>query len=206
MLKIWGRANSTNVKKVLWCAAELELPFERLDAGGAYGVVNEPAYRAMNPNGLIPCIQDDDLVLWESNAIVRYLCARYGRDSLHDEDPAVRAGADKWMDWTTSSLASPFRDLFWNTVRLPVEQRDDKAAEKGLAACGALLGMADRTLAERPFLSGPAWGMGDIPLGCFAYAWFEMDIARPDLPHLAAWYTRLQSRPAYREHVMTALT
>ncbi|MGM8932709.1 glutathione S-transferase family protein [Salinicola halophyticus] len=206
MLKIWGRANSTNVKKVLWCAAELELPFERIDAGGAYGVINEPAYRAMNPNGLIPCIQDDGFVLWESNAIVRYLCAKYGRDSLHAGDPAARAEADKWMDWTTSSLASPFRDVFWNTVRLPVEQRDDKAVEKGLAACGALLGMADRTLSEQPFLSGPEWGMGDIPLGCFAYAWFEMDIARPDLPHLAAWYTRLQSRPAYREHVMTALT
>ncbi|MDH4574296.1 glutathione S-transferase family protein [Salinicola acroporae] len=206
MLKIWGRANSTNVKKVLWCAAELELPFERIDAGGVHGVVDEPAYRAMNPNGLIPCLQDGDFVLWESNVIVRYLCAKYGRDSLHDADPAARAEADKWMDWTTSSLASPFRDVFWNTVRLPAGQRDDKAVEKGLAGCAALLAMADRTLAEQPFLSGSEWGMGDIPLGCFAYAWFEMNIERPDLPHLAAWYARLQSRPAYRQHVMIALT
>ena len=206
MLRIWGRTNSTNVKKVLWCAEELALPFERIDAGGAYGVVDEPAYRAMNPNGLIPCLQDDDLVLWESNAIVRYLCAKYGRGSLHEADPAARAEADKWMDWTTSSLASPFKAVFWNTVRLSAEQRDDKALEEGLAACGTLLGRVDRTLSEQPFLSGAAWGMGDIPLGCFAYAWFEMDIERPDLPHLAAWYARLQSRPAYRQHVMIALT
>lgn len=100
----------------------------------------------------------------------------------------------------------PFRDVFWNTVRLPAGQRDDKAVEKGLAGCAALLAMADRTLAEQPFLSGSEWGMGDIPLGCFAYAWFEMNIERPDLPHLAAWYARLQSRPAYRQHVMIALT
>ncbi|KFF48259.1 glutathione S-transferase [Gammaproteobacteria bacterium MFB021] len=206
MLKIWGRANSTNVKKVLWCAEELALPFERIDAGGAYGVVDEPAFRAMNPNGLIPCLQDEDFVLWESNAIVRYLCAKYGRGSQQGADPAARAEADKWMDWTTSSLASPFKDVFWNTVRLPAEQRDDKAVEKGLAACGALLGLVDRTLSEQPFLSGAEWGMGDIPLGCFAYAWFEMAIERPDLPHLAAWYTRLQSRPAYRKHVMIGLT
>ncbi|MHB0776873.1 glutathione S-transferase [Halomonas sp. WWR20] len=205
MLRIWGRSNSTNVKKVLWCAAELGVPFERIDAGGAYGVVNDPAYREMNPNGLIPCIQDDGVVLWESNAIVRYLCAKHGQGSLYAEDLIVRAGADKWMDWTTSSLATPFKDVFWNTVRLSAEHRDVEALEKGLQACGKLLGMADRALADQPFLSGSRLGMGDIPLGCFAYAWFEMPIERPALPYLEAWYQGLTTRSAFRDHVMIAL-
>ncbi|GAB2781210.1 glutathione S-transferase [Halomonas shantousis] len=206
MLKIWGRTNSTNVKKVLWCAAELGVPFERLDAGGAYGVVDESAYRAMNPNGLVPCIQDDDFILWESNAIVRYLCAKHGQGSLYAQELTARAEADKWMDWATSSLAPPFKDVFWNTVRLPAERRDVEAVEKGLQSCGTLLGMADRVLETRPFLSGQQLGMGDIPLGCFAYAWFEMPIERPALPSLEAWYRRLATRDAFREHVMIALT
>src|SRR3546814_8038136 len=116
--------------------------------------------------------------------------------TLWPPDLLVRAGAEKWMDWTTASLAAPFRDVFWNLVRLPAEQRDDAAVEKGLEACARLLSIADATLAGQPFLSGREFAMGDIPLGCFAYAWFEMPIERPALPHLTAWYERLTSRPA----------
>lgn len=206
MLKIWGRTNSVNVKKVLWCAEELDVAFERIDAGGAYGLVNDAAFRRMNPNGLVPCIQDDDLVLWESNAIVRYLCAKHGQRTLYVEDPKQRALADQWMDWTTSSLVVPFRAVFWNLVRVSAEQRDVAAIEKGLEACGELLAVVDQALSEQPFLSGDRFGMGDIPLGCFAYGWFEMPIERPDLPHLEAWYRRLADRPGYRQHVMIPLT
>ncbi|WP_106479006.1 glutathione S-transferase family protein [Phytohalomonas tamaricis] len=206
MMRIWGRTNSTNVKKVLWCADELGLEFEQVDAGGAFGLVNEQAYRAMNPNGLIPCLQDGELVLWESNAIVRYLAAQYGTGTLYATDAKQRADADKWMDWTTSTLAAPFKDVFWNVVRMPENQRDTQAMEKGLATCGELLAHADSTLAHQPFLSGDTFGMGDIPLGCFAYAWFEMVIERPELTHFDAWYQRLTTRPAFQRRVMTPLT
>lgn len=205
-MRIWGRTNSVNVKKVLWCAEELNVAYERIDAGGAYGLVNDAAYRRMNPNGLVPCIQDDDLVLWESNAIVRYLCAKYGQSTLYADDSKQRALSDKWMDWTTSSLVVPFRAVFWNLIRLPAEQRDVAAIEKGLEDCSELLAVVDQALNDQPFLSGDRFGMGDIPLGCFAYGWFEMPIERPDLPHLEAWYQRLATRPGYRQHVMIPLT
>ncbi|MFG3695309.1 glutathione S-transferase family protein [Stutzerimonas stutzeri] len=206
MLKLWGRINSTNVRKALWCLEELEVPYTRIDAGGAFGVVGEAEYLAKNPNRLVPCLEDGDLVLWESNAIVRYLAAQYGAGTLWSADPRQRAGADKWMDWVTSSLATPFRPLFWNIVRTAENQRDMAAVQAALEACGTLLAIADEALARQPYLSGERFGMGDIPLGCFAYAWFEMPIERPVLPHLQAWYAQLQARPAYQRAVMTPLT
>ncbi len=207
MLKIWGRKNSSNVRKVLWCAQELGLAYESIDAGGAFGLVDEPHYRAMNPNGRIPVIQDGDLVLWESNAIVRYLAARYAANSdWYPADPGRRAEADKWMDWTSTSLAEPFRHLFWGILRTPPDQQDWVAINAAHKACAHLMSIADQVLAHQPYLSGQAPGMGDIPLGSFAYAWFEMPIERPEMRHLRAWYERLQERPAYQAAVMTALT
>lgn len=206
MMKLWGRANSTNVKKAMWALEELGLPYERLEAGGAFGVVNEAAYRAKNPNGLVPLLEDGDLVLWESNAIVRYLAARYGSGGLWAEDPALRAVGDKWMDWPTGVLASPFRDLFWNQVRMTPETRDGEAMERGRGICSGLFARVDGALAQSPYLSGDTFRMGDIPLGCFAYAWFEMSIERPNLPHLAAWYERIRTRPAFQKTVATPLT
>ncbi|WP_019339011.1 glutathione S-transferase [Stutzerimonas stutzeri] len=206
MLKLWGRLNSTNVKKALWCLEELNIEYARVDAGGIFGVVGEADYIEKNPNQLVPCLEDGELVLWESNAIVRYLAARYGEGILWQVDPAQRAQADKWMDWVTSSLAAPFRTVFWNMVRTAPEQRDMPAVLAATAECGKLLAIADRTLSEQPYLSGASFGMGDIPLGCFAYAWFEMPIERPDLPHLQAWYERLRQRTAYQTAVVTPLT
>lgn len=207
MLKIWGRKNSTNVRKVLWCAEELGLEYASIDAGGAFGLVNEPEYRALNPNGLVPMVEDDGLVLWESNAIVRYLSAQYGVEAgWYVAAARQRAEADKWMDWVTSSLAAPFRPLFWGTLRTPAEQQDWVAINAAHKTCAQLLSIADQALAQRPYLSGEQLGMGDIPLGCFAYAWFEMPIERPEMRHLRAWYERLQERPAFQAAVMTALT
>ncbi|NQD94760.1 glutathione S-transferase [Pseudomonas sp. CrR25] len=206
MLKIWGRKNSSNVRKVLWCAEEAGLAYQAIDAGGAFGLVNEAAYRAKNPNGLIPLIEDGDLLLWESNAIVRYLAAQYAPGSLYPLSPALRAEGDKWMDWVSASLIEPFSTLFVGTVRTPPERRDAAQIARALERCGELLAIPERALASRPYLSGDTFAMGDIPLGCIAYAWFEMPIVRPELPHLAAWYARLQERPAYRRGVMTPLT
>ncbi|MBS5840954.1 MULTISPECIES: glutathione S-transferase family protein [Pseudomonas] len=207
MLKVWGRKNSSNVRKVLWCAEELALPYEREEAGGAFGVVDTPQYRALNPNGRVPLIEDGDFVLWESNAIVRYLAARYGSDtSWYQRDVCVRAQADKWMDWTTSTFAGPFRDLFWGMLRTPAEQQDWVLINGASKTCAELLSIVDQALSEKPYLSGDEIGMGDIPLGSFIYAWFEMPLERPSMPNLEAWYERLKLRPCYRGAVMTALT
>jgi glutathione S-transferase len=206
MLTIWGRGNSTNVKKVLWCAEEIGLAYRHIPAGGAFGIVDGEEYRALNPNGLVPTIEEDGLVLWESNAIVRYLSARHSPDGLYPSDPAVRALADRWMDWTTGSFAAPYRDVFWNLVRTAPEARDMAAVESGLKRCGALLAIADRELAERPFLSGSRLGIGDFPLGACVHAWFRMPIERPHYPALADWYGRLIERPAYQRVVALPLT
>lgn len=206
MLKIWGRTNSTNVKKVLWAAEETGVAYENIAAGGAFGIVSDPEYRAKNPNGLVPTLEDGDLVLWESNTIVRYIAAKYGDSELFISDAGQRAQAERWMDWTTSSLALPFRDVFWNVVRLTPDKQDHAAKEKGLQTCCKLFAMVDETLASQPYLSGEQFGIGDIPVGCFAYAWFEMAIDRPDLPHLKNWYEQLKTRPAYQKAVMIPLT
>jgi glutathione S-transferase len=205
-MKIWGRENSTNVRKVLWCAEELGLTYEHIPAGGAFGLVASPAYKALNPNGLVPCLEDGDLVLWESNAIVRYLARRYGAEPFAPNDPGLWAMGDKWMDWTSLSFAAPFRDVFWNLVRAAPEARDTAAIARGAEECARLMTMADAALAESPWLSGAAFGIGDIPLGCIAYAWVSLPIERPSLPHIESWYARLTERPAYRKAVMTPLT
>ncbi|PJI49965.1 MAG: glutathione S-transferase [Pseudomonas sp.] len=205
MLKIWGRKNSSNVRKALWCAEEAGLTYERIDAGGAFGLVNDAPYRALNPNGVVPTLDDDGFVLWESNTIVRYLAARYA-PALYPQDLQQRANAEKWMDWTTSSFAAPFRTVFWGTLRTPPEQRDVAAIQAAIDTCVRLLEIPEAALARQPYLTGEQLGMGDIPLGSFIYAWFEMPIARPPQPHLQAWYERLKARRAYRDAVMTDLT
>ena len=207
MLKVWGRKNSSNVRKVLWCVEELALPYEREEAGGAFGVVDSSQYRALNPNGRVPMLEDDGFVLWESNVIVRYIAAQYGSDtSWYQNDNRVRAQADKWMDWTSTSFAVAFRDVFWGILRTPAAEQDWAKINASINACAALLVIVDQALSEQPYLSGDEIGMGDIPLGSFIYAWFEMPIERPSMPHLEAWYERLKLRPAYRNAVMTALT
>ena len=207
MLKIWGRKNSSNVRKALWCAEELGLDYEAIDAGGAFGVVDTPQYRALNPNGRVPMIEDGDFVLWESNTIVRYLMARHANAThWYPADVQARASAEKWMDWTTSSFAGPMRTVFWGVLRTPPAQQDWSAINAAIKECEALLAMADQALASQPYLSGAEIGMGDIPLGSFIYAWFEMPIERTPQPHLQAWYARLKQRPAYQKAVMTALT
>jgi len=207
MLKIWGRINSSNVRKALWIAEELGLAYESINAGGAFGINDTPEFLAKNPNGVVPMIEDGDFVLWESNTIVRYLAAQHAAGTaLYPADLKTRASAEKWMDWTTSTLASAFRPVFWGVVRTPADKQDWAQINAAVAVVAELLSIADKALADQPYLSGEAFGVGDIPLGCFVYAWFEMPIERTELPHLQAWYERLQQRGAYRKAVMTPLT
>lgn len=203
MLTIHGRRNSHNVKKVLWLAGELGLAFDRRDVGLEYGM--DEAYLAKNPNALIPTIEDGDLIMWESNAILRYLAARYGREAWWPADAGTRAIADKWMDWQLG-YAEVQRAMFMNMVRRPAAERDMAVVERGARRCGEMMLILDRYLARSPWLSGEAIGIGDLPIGTYAHTWFTLAIERPETPHVAAWYARLRERAAYVEHVMIPLT
>jgi glutathione S-transferase len=206
MLKIWGRITSINVQKVLWCADELGLRYERVDAGGPFGRNDSPEYLAMNPNGLVPMIEDDGVVLWESNSIVRYLAAKHGAGTLWPADPAKRALADRWMDWQLTTISEGMRLVFWGLVRTPPEKRDLAAIEAARKSLCGLWARLDRQLAETAYVSGADFTMGDIPVGCFAYRWFNLPLDRNHLPHLEAWYARLTTRPAYQKHVMIVMS
>ena len=206
MLKIWGRINSVNVKKVVWAAEECGVAYERIDAGMQHGVVSTAAYLAMNPNARVPTLEDDGFVLWESNAMVRYLARRYGQGTLDPQDLRQYADADRWMDWCTSTLAGAFRHVFWGMVRTPVEQRDAKAIETSRVETAKLLAIPEAVLAHQPYLAGAQFTMGDIPLGCFVHLWLSMPIERPAHPALTAWHARLAARPAFQKAVNTPLT
>ena len=200
MLRIWGRTNSVNVKKALWCAEELGLAYERIDAGLQFGVVDTAEYRKLNPNGLVPTIEDHGFVLWESHAIVRYLAAKHGAGTLWPLDPKQRADADRWMDWAFTFQAA-FRPVFWGLIRTPPEQRDPVAIEDGRRKSAELLGHLDAALAERSYVAGEALTMGDIPIGCHVHLWLRLPIERPRQPHLEAWFARLLERAPYRKVV-----
>ena len=201
MLKILGRKTSSNVQKVLWCCSELDIPFEREDVGGPFGKNNTPEYLARNPNGLVPTIDDDGLILWESNAIVRYLCAKHGVGKLWPSDVARRADADRWMDWQQTTLAPPMGILFRALLRQPPEEIDAEQINGAMEKAAAAMRILDAQLAQHSFVAGDTLTMGDIALGNAAHRWFTLPRERPDLPHVAQWYARLNDRPGYRQHV-----
>lgn len=203
MLTIWGRLNSHNVKKVAWLAEELALPYVRHDVGGAFGMPD--AYLKLNPNALIPTIEDDGFVLWESNAILRYLAARYGGPQYWPDDAAARAEADKWMDWQFT-YANAQLGAFWNLIRRAKAERDHDAIASSAEAAGKLMQTLDQALSTQSWLSGDSFGLGDIPMGVSAHSWFSLPIDRPHVPHVRRWYDQLRARPAYASTVMIPLT
>ena len=203
MLKIWGRRSSFNVQKVLWLVGELGLAHEHIPAGGGFGRLDEPAFLALNPHGRVPVLQDGDVVVWESHTILRYLAARYSGGVFWLDDPADRSRVEGWMDWSQTSLQPDFLNgVFWGYYRTPEAQRDWPAIHRSLARCAEHFRVLDRILATRPFLIGDELSLADIPIGTSLYRYFELDIERPKLRRVTAWYERLQLRPAYREHVM----
>lgn len=211
MLKIWGRDNSVNVEKVLWVCEELHLPYERIDAGGQFGIVDTPEYRALNPNGLIPTVEVDGMVMWESNAIVRYLAAKHSAGNLWPSDAVVRFEADRWMDWMGTTFWPAFRDLFWNLIRTPADQRDTAAIKRSHARSTEVLGYLDAHLSTHGYVSGDSFTMGDIPMGCAVWRWVslplvDLELNRPEYPALARWFEALSQRPCYRKIVMKPLT
>lgn len=202
MLKVYGRRSAFNVQKVMWAIGELGLEHEHRDRGGAAGGLDDPAFLAMNPHGRVPVIDDGGLIVWESNSIVRYLAARYAPDALGATDPAARSQADRWMDWALATLQRDFMDLFWGYYRTPEAQRDWPRLRGLIDGCARHYRLLDAHLADRPFLGGDALTMADIPAGTTLFRLFELDLERPALLNVEAWYRRLCQRPAYREHVM----
>lgn len=203
MLKIWGRRNSINVQKVMWAVGELGVAHERIDAGGLFRGLDTDAYGAMNPNRRVPTIDDDGVVVWESNAIVRYLAAKYGAGTLWPTDPGERALSDMWMEWTMADLQPAFvGGVFWAFYRTPEPQRNWPAIRQGVARSAILFRILDRHLEGKAFVAGERLTIGDIAAGAQLYRYYELEIDRPNMPNVEAWYARLRQRPAYREHVM----
>jgi glutathione S-transferase len=206
MLLLWGNADSVNVQKIMWCCEELGLAYQRIDAGRHFGVVNTPEFRQINPNGLVPTIDDDGFVLWESNAILRYLAAKHAAGTLWPTDVRERARADRWMDWANSTLWPTMVPLFRAFMRTPEAQRNAAAIEADRLETVEVLRVLDAQLAATEFVGGDTFTMGDIAVGCAAWRWMALPIERPALPNLQRWFDSLATRPAYRRVVMLPLT
>ncbi|WP_346798666.1 glutathione S-transferase family protein [Halomonas sp. Bachu 37] len=204
MITLWGRNNSTNVKKVLWVLEELELPFKQIQAGREHGVNDTAQYRAMNPNGLVPLLHDDatESVLWESNTIIRYLAAQYGQGSLWIDSPAERAQMEKWMDWANSALSPVHRVILMGYVRTPPEERDNATIDAAVQGCESLFETMDNVLATQPWFSGNAVGLGDIAIAPFVYNLLNSGLTWQPRAHLERWYRELTELPNFRKVVM----
>jgi glutathione S-transferase len=199
---LWGRATSSNVMKVIWLLEELHLPYDRIDVGGAFGKTDTPQYRAMNPTGLVPTLQEDHFTLWESNAILRYLCAAHAPDSpFWPKEPHARANIDRWMDAQQTVLNRSMSILFWGLVRTPPEKRDDAAIKQAVDDTASVWHMVSAQLAHHSYLAGDELTLADFPWGPHLHRWFNMKFDRPEVPHLRGWYDRMLERPAYKEHV-----
>lgn len=203
---LWGRDNSSNVMKVIWLLEELALPYQRIDVGGAFGRTDTPQYRAMNPTGLVPTLQEDAFSLWESNAILRYLCTNAGGAAFYPTEPRARAHVDCWLDAQQTQLNRPQSTVFWTMVRTPPEQRDMAALHVAVTEAGRVWAYLEAVLAAGPFVGGDHPSIADIAWGVHAHRWFTMPIDRPDAPRLRAWYDRLLQRPAFAAHVARPLS
>jgi glutathione S-transferase len=205
-MKVWGRPNSINVQKVLWCCGELNLSPEHIVVGGEFGGTDDPKYIEMNPNRLVPTLEDDGLSLWESNVIVRYLAQRYGDARMCPVDIRRRFDCERWMDWQATTLWPALRPVFIGLIRTPNDQRDPAAQKKAEARCAAVMAMLDERLADRRFVGGGAFSMADIPVGASVYRWYALDIVHPKFANLRRWYDSLTERLAFRKEVMLPLS
>lgn len=201
MLKVWGRNTSANVQKVMWAIGELGLACERIDIGGPFGRNREPAYLAINPNGLVPTLEEDGFYLWESNAIVRYLAQTFGAGTLEPADPRARAVAGQWMDWQLTVAGPAIFPVFWGLVRTPPEQRDDKAIAAGKAKTIEAMVILNGQLMKTAFVAGDAFSCGDIPVGIIAHRFVTLVPERPVMSGIDRWYAALCERPAFRAQV-----
>src|SRR5271168_3466500 len=202
MIKIWGRNTSSNVQKAMWAIGEIGLPHERIDVGGAFGKNREAAYLAMNPNGLVPTLEEEDgFLLWESNSIVRYLAAKHKAAVLEPVDLKTRALASKWMDWQLSVAGPAITPVFWGMIRTPPEKRDHAAIDEGKVKTTAAVKILDEQFAKTQYAAGDAFSMGDIPIAIMCYRYRELVPERPAFPNFERWYAAIAARTAFRDHV-----
>src|SRR3954451_23351477 len=200
-MKMWGRNTSSNVQKAMWAVGELKLPCERIDVGGAYGKTKEPFYLAMNPNSLVPTLEEDDgFTLWESNSVVRYLAGKHG-GTLEPKDAKVRAKAHMWMDWQLSVMGPAITPVFWGLIRTPPEKRDPKAIEAGKEKTIAAVKMMDAQLGKTKFLASDEFSYGDIPVGIMTYRYMQLIPERPATPNVDRWYAAISGRTAFKEQI-----
>lgn len=201
MVRILGKASSINVRKVLWTCAELQLAFEREDWGSGFRSTQDEAFMALNPNAMVPVIQDGDFVLWESNTIIRYLASRYAGEWLYPSAPQARARVDQWMDWQATDLNGSWSYAFVSLVRQsPAHQDADTLA----AACrnwNRHMTILDRQLERTAaYVSGQDFSLADIPIGLSVNRWLQTPLERPPLPAVEAYYEHLSTREGYRLH------
>jgi glutathione S-transferase len=202
MIKIWGRNTSSNVQKAMWAIGEIGLPHERIDVGGSFGKNREAEYLAMNPNGLVPTLEEEDgFLLWESNSIVRYLAAKHKSAVLEPADLRGRALASKWMDWQLSVCGPAITPVFWNLIRTPPEKRDHTAIEDGKKKSTAAFSMMDEQLGKTAYLAGDAFSYGDIPVGIMAYRYRQLVPDRPPMRNFERWYAAISSRQAFKDQI-----
>ena len=206
MIKILGRPNSVNVQKVMWTAAEIGVSVDRQDIGGAFGGNDTEDYLAKNPNGQVPTLVDGDFVLWESQAIVRYLSESYGAAPWYPASLKDRGLCSQWMDWYIANLHPAMTVMFWQLIRTSDADRNNAAVATAAFDAAKEWAILDKHLENKVYLLGDELTMGDVPLGCAAYRWHSMDIERPDLPNLKRWWDSLAARDAYKKHVMLPLT
>lgn len=206
MFRLWGRSNSINVMKVIWTLEELGLKYERRDAGMEFGIVNTPEYKAMNPNSRVPTLEDDDFTLFESNTIVRYLCAKHDFGGLYPADLRQRANAERWMDWSTAQLHAVITPVFWNLIRCSADKRDLKVIEENTKLTNKSFEVLEWGLKSGPYLGGGEFSMGDIVAGAWVHRWLALPVERPTMPLIEQYYQRLLERPAYRTHVALPLS
>jgi glutathione S-transferase len=203
MIKIWGRKTSSNVQKAMWAVGELNLENERIDVGGAFGKNKEPAYLAMNPNGLVPTLEEEDgFLLWESNSVVRYLASKHDRNgALEPKDPKQRALASQWMDWQLSVVGPAINQAFWGLIRTPPEKRDMAAIKTSQEKTTDAMKMLDARLGKAQYVAGPSFSYGDIPVGIMCYRFVQLVPERPSMPNLDRWYGMISERKAFQDHV-----
>ena len=199
-MKIWGRNTSSNVQKAMWAVGELKLPCERIDVGGAYGKTKDPFYLAMNPNSLVPTLEEDDgFTLWESNSVVRYLSAKHG-GTLEPKDARTRAKANQWMDWQLSVIGPAITPVFWGLIRTPPEKRDQTAIDNGKAKTTDAARIMDAQLGKTAFMAGDAFSYGDIPVGVMIRRYMELVPERPKMANLERWFGEISARGPFKEH------
>ncbi|MBV8456821.1 MAG: glutathione S-transferase family protein [Acetobacteraceae bacterium] len=203
---LWGRSTSSNVMKVIWTLEELKLRYERIDVGGPFGKADTPEYRAMNPTGLVPTLQEDSFTLWESNVIMRYLCGAHARDTmLWPPDPQARARVDQWLDAQQTLMNRPQGVIFIGLVRTKPEERDNAAIARAIPEAARAYGMIAAELNKHPFIAGDDLTLCDIAWGVHVHRWFTMEFDRPEIPNLRKWYERLLTRSVYKEHIARPL-